>query len=267
LTTGRSRIFDARHTFYCLMRLLSFASPWVVTAALVAGLMLASCSYPTTQLVPVEYDGKRLEDQLTAAVERGDFAEAQRLCELTLMLAQHSGALADFVSAYEKVLWIRWARGDDKGALAASAQMAEYARRCAPEQQRVGLMRVYFARAFVLAHGGEHAGARAAGAELDRIATQPADRPSVSVIDAWNALYDAEVGRASNLLAAVDEEDDNDTSHLFVFRRVCAANRYGCDAAPALHQRLRNSSCRWLRAAFDQRLALEEYRFQHVEAL
>ena len=44
------------------------------------------CNYPPTQMAPVERRGERFYAQVTSAVERGDHAEAYRLCDRWLDL-------------------------------------------------------------------------------------------------------------------------------------------------------------------------------------
>ena len=52
-------------------------------------------------MVPVEREGEHLDAQVTAALERGDFAEAHRLCGRWLELARESGTMINLVAAHE----------------------------------------------------------------------------------------------------------------------------------------------------------------------
>src|SRR5262249_6659477 len=111
---------------------------------------------------PVVREGERLEAELTAALERGDFAEAHRGCTRKLALAERSGTPINSVAGHEPLLGIDWAEGTGAGALAEGDAVGAWSRRAAGEQQRAGLMHYWWSRAWILADAGRAADAAAA---------------------------------------------------------------------------------------------------------
>src|SRR6476646_4606834 len=106
----------------------------------VAALFAAGCTYPPTRMAPVERQGELLDSQVTSAVERGDYAEAYRLCDRWLDVARASGTMMNLVATHENMLRIRWSDRAIAGALRENDAMGEYSRRAAGEQRRAGLM-------------------------------------------------------------------------------------------------------------------------------
>lgn len=197
---------------------------WRQMAARLAALVLvavAACSYPTTQMQPVVRQGERFDAALTDAVERGDFAEAHRVCERWLELARRSGTTINMVAAYETIAWVRWAEGDVAAALAASDAMGDWAvRAIAGEQRRAALNHFFSVRAWLLAEAGSADEAAAAHAELARQATQPGDRPWLAIMRAWLAVQRGDLASANAALAEVDVATDDDSLDLLVFARA-----------------------------------------------
>lgn len=217
-------------------------------------LALAGCAYPTTQMEPVVRRGERFDADVTAALERGDFAEAYRLCDGWLELARQSGTMVNLVAGHETILWIHWAERDLPGALVENDAMGQWARRAVGEQQRMGLMHYWWSRAWLLAEAGRHAEAGAANAELDRVSTQAGDRSSLPLMRAWLACQRGDLAAAGAALAGFDVDGDDDPPDLYLIARIRQAEG---DAAGAerLRRRIRDGARTRSRAVVMQRMA------------
>jgi ATP/maltotriose-dependent transcriptional regulator MalT len=172
----------------------------VFTIALAA---FIGCAYPQTAMEPMVRRGEAFEAGVTAALERGDFAEAYRLCERWLALAHESGTPVNLVAVHETILWIRWAEHDAAGAMAESDAVGQAARRCDGEARRMALMHHWWCRAWLEAEAGRADEAAAAYAALERVSTQPGGRTSLPVLAAWLALARGDVAGAMAAMRAV----------------------------------------------------------------
>lgn len=212
------------------------------------------CTYPPTQMAPVERRGERFYAQVTSAVERGDYAEAYRLCDRWLELARSSGTMINLVAGHENVMLIRWSERDLAGAMKQNDAMAEYSRRAVGEQRRAGLMHYWWWRAWLLSETGSHVDAANALAQLDRVSTQPGDRQSLPLITAWLAYNRGDMAAANAAVAAMTVDSDDDPTDLYIVARIRQSQG---DAAGAerLHERIRRGARTLTRAAVVQRIA------------
>jgi len=204
-------------------------------------------------MAPVERQGELLDSQVTSTGERGDYAEAYRLCDRWLDVARASGTMMNLVATHENMLRIRWSQSDIAGALRENDAMADYSRRAVGEQRRAGLMHYWWWRSWLLAEAGRHADAAGALTELDRLSTRPGDRASLPVMTAWLAYNRGDQATANAAAAAVVDSDD-DPPDLYVFARIRQSDG---DAAGAerLRERIRRGARTLERAIVVQRMA------------
>jgi hypothetical protein len=223
---------------------------WLLVLAIIAG-----CAYPQTQMEVKMGPGEQIDADFTAAVERGDFAEAERVADRWLALAVRSGTMVNMVAAHETLLWLRWSEGDSARALAENDAMATFAARAQGEPRRASWAHYWWTRTWLLADAGRTAEAADACNELERDIRSDEDRAGLKVLRAWVALAGGDSAAAEKALAGVNLDADDDSTDLYVLIRLRQA-QHDEAAAERLRQRLRGGARTWMRGLVRLKLHL-----------
>jgi hypothetical protein len=176
--------------------------------------------------------------EATVALDRGDFARAQKLFEAHAAAETAAHHQRNAAWAHNALTWVRWGAGDGAGALAENEAVATIITRAdvGPEVKRGVLLHYWWDKAYLLAEQHHDRQADQARAEYQRLARQPDEHDGLAVLAAWFAVVRGDGKAARAAAVTVDVTKDDDLQDLYVIARALDA---GGDAAGAAAVRAR----------------------------
>lgn len=218
-------------------------------------LLLAGCVHaPAPKPTAAAPTMSQRMDAMTAALEHEDFAGALRGTDEWLATRPDAEKLE---LIYNCRTWIRWAGGDNKGALAENQKLRQAVAGAEPKLQRGALLHYWRDRSYLEAEAGRADDADKSRAEFERIANTPDDGDSKKVLEAWLLLRRGDAAGARAAASAVDPEKDPDLQDMYVVQAALEAGGDGAKAA-AIRERIRKGPRYPMKPVILQQLARDE---------
>ena len=228
-----------------------------ISLLLVAGCAHAPAPQRATATPPPKLTVRQRIDNMTASIEKRDFAGAIR--DTDEWLAEKPDPDIERL-IYNCRTWIRWGSGDKQGALAENEKIRALVTRLGDKDPR-HLLHYWWDRSYLEAEAGRLDEADQARDQFFAIATKPDDADSKNVLDAWLAFRRGDGEKARAAAERVDPDKDDDLQDLYV---LACALQSGGDAvgAASIRVRIKNGPSYPMKPTILQQMARDTTRCQ-----